>query len=101
MRKPGPTRHCRRDGDDLLVGVREFGQGLANDLRIGRRRRGRSFAAFDLVFAETVEFVGLFDGRLVPFPFLRENVQQHRLVLRFKNSKVRMNNGISCPSIGP
>ena len=84
MRKARPARHRRRNGDELLIGVREFRQCLANDFRIGGRRRRRSLAALDLVFAEAVKFVGLFNGRFVPFPFLGENVQQHRLVLRFQ-----------------
>ena len=81
MRKARPARHRRRDGDELLIGFREFRQCLANDFRIGRRRRRRGLAALDLVFAETVKFVGLFNGRFVPFAFLRENVQQDRLFL--------------------
>ncbi len=87
MRKAGPARHRRRDGDELLIGVREFRQCLANDFRIRGRRRRRSLAAFDLVFAEAVKFVGLFNGRFVPFAFLGENVQQHRLFLRFQKLK--------------
>src|SRR6478735_7762274 len=83
MRKARPAGHRRRDGDDLLIGVSEFRQRLANNFRIGGRRRRCSLAAFDLVFAETVKLVRLFNGRFVPFAFLSENVQQHRLVLRF------------------
>src|SRR4029453_17038006 len=55
MRKAGPARHCRRDGDDLLIGLRKFRQCLANDFRIGRSRCRSSLAALDLVFAEAVK----------------------------------------------
>jgi len=62
MRKARPARHRRRDGDELLIGVREFRQCLANDFRIGGRRRRRSLAAFDLVFAEAVNLSGCFSA---------------------------------------
>ena len=84
MRKPCPARHRCRDGDELLIGLRKFRQCLANDFRIRRRRCRSSLTALDLVFAETVKFVGLFNGRFVPFAFLGENVQQHRLFLRLQ-----------------
>ena len=84
MRQAGAARHRRSDRDDLLVCVGKFRERLADDLRIGRRRRRRGLAALDLVFAEAVEFVRLLDRRLVAFAFLGQNVEQHRLVLRLQ-----------------
>ena len=81
--KTGAARHRRGDRNELLVVLRKFCQRFADDLRISRRRRGRGFAALDLVFAETMELIRLFDGRLVAFAFFRENMEQHRLLLRF------------------
>src|SRR4029077_6162943 len=56
MREARAARHRRSDGDQLLICLREFRQRLAENFRIGRRRRRSGFAAFDLVFAESVEF---------------------------------------------
>ena len=84
MRKSCPARHRRRDGDELLIGLREFRQRLADDFRIGWSRSRSSLTALDLVFAEAVKFVGLFNSRFVAFAFLGQNVQQHRLFLRLQ-----------------
>ena len=77
----GPARHGAGDRDDLLIRVGEFRQRLADKFRIGRRRRRRGFAGFDLVFAEAVKLVRLRDRRLVAFAFFGQDVQQDRLVL--------------------
>src|SRR5947199_10053611 len=84
MRKAGPARHCGGDGNDLLICLRKFGERFADNFRIRRRRRWRSLAALDLVFAETVEFIRLLERRGVSLAFLGENVQQHRLLLSFQ-----------------
>ncbi len=87
MREPGSARHCCGDRDDLLIGLGKFRERLADDFGISRRRRRRGFAALDLVFAEAVKFIRLFDRRFVAFAFFRQNVKQHRLFLRFQKFK--------------
>ena len=72
------------DGHDLLIGIGEFGQRFAENFRIGRRRRRRGLAGLALVFAQAMELVRLFDGRLVAFAFLGQDVQQDRLFLRLE-----------------
>src|SRR5439155_7543362 len=84
MRKAGTARHCGGDGNDLLIRLCKFGERFADNFRIRRRRRWRSLAALDLVFAETVEFIRLLERRGVSLAFLGENVQQHRLFLRLQ-----------------
>ena len=78
------ARHRRGDCNNLLIRVRELREGLAHQLRIGRRRRRRRLPALDLVFAEAVEFVRLRDRGLVAFAFLGQNMEQDRLVLRLE-----------------
>jgi uncharacterized lipoprotein YmbA len=67
-----------------LVRLCKFGERLADNFRIRRRRRWRSLAALDLVFAETVEFIRLLERWGVSLAFLGENVQQHRFFLRLQ-----------------
>jgi hypothetical protein len=74
MREAGSAGHRGRDRDELLIVLREFRERLANDFRIGRRRRWSGLAGFELVFAEAVKFIRLFDRWLITFAFLRENV---------------------------
>jgi len=64
-----------------------FRERLSDDLGISRRCRRRGFASFELVFAKSVKFVRLFDGRLVTFAFFGENVQQDWFLLRFQKLK--------------
>ena len=87
MREAGAARHGRGDGNKLLVALRKFRERLADDLGIGRRRRRRRLAALDLVFAEAVKFVRLFNGRLIAPAFFGKNVEQNRLILRFQKLK--------------
>src|SRR5262249_61940617 len=82
MREPGAAWHRRCDRNKLLVCLCKFRERLAENFRIGRRRGRRSFAALDLVFAESVKLVGLLERRRITFAFLGENVQQHRFFLR-------------------
>ena len=56
---PVPLGIAAGNGNELLIRIGEFRQRLAENLRIGRRRRRRGLAGLDLVFAETVEFVRL------------------------------------------
>src|SRR5207244_9925871 len=87
MRKAGATRHRGSDRDQLLIVIGEFRQRLADDLGIGWRWRRGGLAAVDLVFAKAMKFIRLLDRRFVAFAFFRQNVQEHRLVLRFQEFK--------------
>src|SRR5581483_5845760 len=84
MPKTGSARHRRRDRDQLLIVIGKLSQRFANDLRIGWRRCRRGLAALDLVFAEAVEFIRLLDRRFVTLALFRQDMEQHRLLLRFK-----------------
>src|SRR6266404_444709 len=84
MSEAGAAWHRRRDRNNLSIRVRKFRKRLAYDFRIGWRGCRRGLAALDLVFAEAVKFVRLFDRRLVAFAFLRQNVQQDGFILRLE-----------------
>src|SRR5207248_10086424 len=78
------TWHRCRNREQLLIIVGEFPQSLADDLRVSRSWRRCGFATLNLVFAESVEFVRLFDRRLIAFAFFGENMQKHWFLLRFQ-----------------
>src|SRR6266542_2398055 len=87
MREAGSARHRGGDGHDLLIRLGEFRKRLANNFRICGRRCRRGLATLDLVFAESMKFVGLLERWRVSFAFLSENVQQHRFFLSFQKLK--------------
>src|SRR5205814_3726518 len=87
MREASPARHCRGDRNKLLVALRKFRQCLTDNLGIGWRWRRRGLASLQFVFAKPMKFVRLFNGGLVAFAFLRENVEENRFLLGFQKLK--------------
>src|ERR1019366_6061778 len=87
MSEAGAARNGGGDRDNFVVCVREFRECLADNFGIGRRRRRGGFTALNLVFAEPVKFVRLFDGRLVAFALFREDMKQDRFILCFQKLK--------------
>src|SRR5437763_7646260 len=85
--KPGSARHRGCDGDEIAVRIGKFCQRFADYFGIGWAWRRRRFACLELIFAESVELVGLGNGWLVAFAFLGQNMQQHRLILRLEKFK--------------
>ena len=77
----GAAGHGGGNGHDLLIRIGEPGQRFADDLGIGGRGRGRGLTRLRLVLAQPVEFVGLFDGRLVALALLGQDMQENRLLL--------------------
>ena len=79
----GARRHCRGDGDDLVVLARFLDQALAENLLIGGRGRLRLDlrAGGDVELDHAVVFVGGFFRRLVALALLRHDVNEDRPVL--------------------
>ena len=64
----GAAGHGPGDGDDLLVAVREVGQRVAEIFGISGQRRRRRLARVELVAAQAMEFVRLFERGRVSLP---------------------------------
>jgi len=77
----------RRDREDFFVGVGEFGERLSQEFGVGREGCGGGFAGALLEAAEAVELVRLFEGGRVALAFLRDDVEQHGLVLCLEKFK--------------
>src|SRR5205814_6793592 len=87
MRQPSAAWHCRGNCNKLLICLREFRQRFPENFRIRRRWRRCGLAALDLVFAEPVKFIRLLECRSVAFALLRQDMQQHRLLLCLQKLK--------------
>ena len=86
-RKPRPTRHRSRDRHHLLVHLRKIRHRPRKNLRIRRQRRARHLTRLDVVLAQPMELARIIQRRLVPTPLLRQDMQNHRLILRLQKLK--------------
>src|SRR4030095_5310543 len=84
IREPGATRQRSRDGCYTEIGFRKLDQRIRVDLGISRRRGRIGLASLSLVGAEAMKFSRICEGRAIAAAFVREDMEDDRLILRFQ-----------------
>ena len=78
-----------------------FDQRVGKDLGVGRLPGRLGLAGLRIVGAQAVKLLLPVERGLKAAAFLRQHVQQHRMVRVLRNLKVSTSSGRLCPSMGP
>ena len=84
VNEAGACGHGAGDGAEFVIGVGEFGEGMAEEFGVGGGGSGGGGARFGFELPEAVKFVRFFESWGVAFAFLGKDVKDDGFVLGFE-----------------